>query len=284
VRTWAKTIEPHIEKIDAVRTLALPWLQEAAAEYGLSRRQAEIAVLELGVLPLRYLRSYGTVGIDGQLELLRSCVAVIGLGGLGGYVVEGLARMGVGRLVLVDGDVFIEHNLNRQILSDEPSLGRFKTEIVAERVQRLNPSIETVTHSRYATKENLAGMLTGVDVVVDALDRLPTRLTLQTVAAEVGIPMVHGAIAGWVGQVMTILPGDSGLRALYGSDPVPEQGAEVEQGCPAASPMMIAAFQVHETIKVLLNKGELIRNRMLFIDAAFCEMRILELDTHQDTG
>jgi molybdopterin/thiamine biosynthesis adenylyltransferase len=89
--------------------------------------------------------------------------------------------------------------------------------------------------------------------------------------------MVHGAIAGWVGQVMTILPGDRGLLKLYGDGPVPEQGAEVEQGCPAASPMMIAAFQVHETLKILLDKGDLVRNRLLFIDAAFGEVRTLDL-------
>lgn len=277
MRKLAETIEPHITEIDTIRTLALPWLNEAAAGYGLSRRQAEIAVLELGVLPLRYLRNAGTIGLDGQLALLRSCVAVIGLGGLGGYVVEGLARMGVGRLVLVDGDVFTEHNLNRQILSSESSLGRLKTEVAAERVQQINPAIETAVYPHYATQENLVDMLKGVEVVVDALDRLPTRLMLQTAASEVGIPMVHGAIAGWVGQVMTILPGDSGLQTLYGGDPVPEQGAEVEQGCPPASPMLIAAFQVHETIKVLLNQGELIRNRVLFIDAAFGETRMLEL-------
>lgn len=275
--TFAETIEPHIKEIDTVRTLALPWLNEAAARHGLSRRQAEIAALELGVLPLRYLRSYGTVGLDGQLVLLRSCVAVIGLGGLGGYAVEGLARMGIGQLVLVDGDVFMEHNLNRQVLSDEPNLGRLKTEVVAERVRRINPGVDVVLHSQYATKDNLAGILAGVDIVIDALDRLPTRLMLQRAAAEAGIPMVHGAIAGWVGQVMTIFPEDSGLRTLYGSDPVPEQGAEAEQGCPAASPMMVAAFQVHETIKVLLGKGEPVRNRMLFIDAAFGEVRALEL-------
>ena len=277
MRTFAKVIEPHIERIGAIRTLALPWLEKAAAKCGLSRHQAELAALELGVLPLRYLRSYGTVGLDGQLVLLRSSVAVIGLGGLGGYVAEGLARMGLGRLVLVDGDVFMEHNLNRQILSDEPNLGRLKTEVIAERVQRINPSVETVVHPRYATEENLPRILTGVNVVVDALDRLPTRLMLQKVASEIGIPMVHGAIAGWVGQVMTILPGDSGLHTLYGDGPVPEQGAEAEQGCPAASPMMVASFQVHETIKVLLNKGTLLRNRLLFIDAAFCEIHSLEL-------
>jgi molybdopterin/thiamine biosynthesis adenylyltransferase len=80
-----------------------------------------------------------------------------------------------------------------------------------------------------------------------------------------------------MGQVMTILPGDVGLRALYGDGPVPEQGAEVELGTPPASPMMVAALQVHETVKILLGKGELLCGRILVIDAGFGEARVLEL-------
>lgn len=249
--------------------------------FALTRREAEIAVLERGVLPRRYLRNHGTVGVDGQLVLLRSNAAVIGLGGLGGYVVEGLARMGVGRLTLVDGDVFSDHNLNRQLLSSEANLGRAKAVVAGERVGQINGAVEVVCHCCYATRENLANLLLGVDVVVDALDRLTTRLMVQDVAAQLNLPLVHGAIAGGMGQVMTILPGNMGLRALYGDGPIPERGAEVELGTPAASPMMVAAWQVHETVKVLTGKGDILRNRMLLMDASVCDVRILSL---QDRG
>ena len=102
--TLGTAIQAAVKETGEIRTLSLACLDALAKEHGLSRRETEIAALELGVLPRRYLRNYGTVGAEGQLALLRSCVAVIGLGGLGGYIVEGLARMGVGRLVLVDGD------------------------------------------------------------------------------------------------------------------------------------------------------------------------------------
>lgn len=272
-----RILEQNVEELEGVRTLATERLDALAGQLGLSRHDAEVAVLEAGVLPRRYLRNYGTVGLDGQLALLQSCVAIIGLGGLGGYVLEGLARMGVGRLVLVDGDVFCDHNLNRQLLSDEGNLGRSKAEVAGDRVRSINKAVDVVPCTYCATRENLDQLLSGVNVVVDALDRLPTRLVLQDVAAQVGVPMVHGAIAGWMGQVMTIFPGDVGLRALYGQDPVPEQGAEVELGCPPASPMMVGALQVHEVVKILLGKGELLRGRMLFIDAAAAEVRILQL-------
>ena len=91
------------------------------------------------------------------------------------------------------------------------------------------------------------------------------------------MPMVHGAIAGGMGQVMTVFPGDEGLRALYGDGPVPEHGAEVELGTPPASPMMVAAWQVHEAVKILTGKGELLRERLLFMDAMSGEVRVLGL-------
>ncbi len=282
-QTWAvddsvvEAIRARARQINGVETIDLVSLSEIATQSNLSRRQLEIAALELGILPLRYLRSYGTVGVDGQLTLVRATVAVIGLGGLGGFVVEGLARMGVGKLVLVDGDTFDDHNLNRQLLSDETVLGLSKVQVAAERVRRINPVVETILYAEFAGPENLPNILSGVDVVVDALDRLPTRLTLQMEAARAHVPMVHGAVAGWLGQVMTILPGDVGLRALYGNGEVPAQGAEAQLGCPAAAPMLVAAWQVHETIKLLLNKGELLRNKMLFIDASVNEVYTLTI-------
>jgi molybdopterin/thiamine biosynthesis adenylyltransferase len=273
----AQAIERRAGKAQGIRTLAFAVTEDLARDLSLSRREVELAALELGVLPQRYLRNYGTVGIKGQLKLLRSHVAVIGLGGLGGYVVEGLARVGVGTLTMVDGDVFCDHNLNRQLLSGESVIGKLKAQVACERVREINAVVEAIGHSCYATRDNLAELLAGTQVVVDALDRLPARLILQEVAASLGVPMIHGAIAGAMGQVLTILPGDAGLRALYGDGPIPEQGAEVELGTPAASPMMVAAWQVHETIKILLGSGELLRGRMLLMDASVGDVRVLEL-------
>ena len=277
MNVFLREMQGYVHEVQDVQTISLADLDRLAVAHALSRREAEIAVLESGILPRRYLRNYGTVGLDGQLALLCACAAVIGLGGLGGYAVEGLARMGVGRLVLVDGDVFADHNLNRQVLSWEQRLGEFKSEVARDRVLCINRAVEVEIRTEYATSESLPGVLSGVDVVIDALDRLPTRITLQDAARQLNVPMVHGAIAGGMGQVMTILPGDPGLRALYGDGPVPERGAEVELGTPAASPMMVAALQVHEAVKVLTGKGVLLRGRIMFIDAMSGEAHILGL-------
>jgi molybdopterin/thiamine biosynthesis adenylyltransferase len=276
-RSLAQAAVEYAEQVQDVSVLSWERVAELEKEFAMTRRETEIALLELGILPQRYLRNHGTVGIAGQLLLLRSSVAVIGLGGLGGYIVEGLARMGVGHLTLVDGDVFNDHNLNRQLLSSEGNLGRAKASVACERVRQINGAVETSAYACYATRENLPEILEGVELVVDALDRLPTRLVLQDVAGALGLPLVHGAIAGGMGQVMTILPGDKGLRALYGDGPVPEHGAEAELGTPPASPMMVAAWQVHETVKVLTGKGLILRGRLLLMDASVGDVRILEV-------
>jgi molybdopterin/thiamine biosynthesis adenylyltransferase len=276
-RSLQVRIRESAETEDSIATIALDRVRALASEFGVSLREVELTALEARVLPRRYLRSLGTVGWEGQIKLLRSTVAVVGLGGLGGNVVEGLARMGVGRLIIVDDDVFLDHNLNRQILCSEGDLGLLKAEVARARVAQINAAVEVIAHPEEAAKENLPRLLEGAEVVVDALDRLPSRLMLQKVAQKMGIPMVHGAIAGYVGQVMTIFPGDGGLRALYGEGSVPQQGIEVQLGCPAATPMMVAAWQVQEVLKILLGRGQPLRHKMLFMDTESGTVEVLEI-------
>lgn len=250
-----------------IEIIAQERIKSLSSEFGLASKEVEQAALEASVLPRRYLRNLGTVGRDGQARLLRSTVAVVGLGGLGGYVVEALARMGVGVLILIDDDVFVDHNLNRQTLATEDNLGTSKVEAARARVAAINSAVMVVSHAIEATPGNLSRLLETSDVVVDALDRLPTRLMLQEAAQRRGIPLVHGAIGGMIGQVMTIFPEDEGLYALYGRGEVPERGIEVEQGCPTATPMMVAAWQAQEVMKILVGIGEPLRHRLLLIDA-----------------
>ena len=276
-RSLQARIRESAKAEDGIKAITLDRVRALASEFGISPREVELTALEIHILPRRYLRSLGTVGWEGQIKLLRSTVAVVGLGGLGGNVVEGLARMGVGRLIVVDGDVFVDHNLNRQVLSAEDDLGLLKVEVARARVAQINAAVEVIVHPEEATRENLPRLLEGAEVVVDALDRLPSRLMLQEVAQKLGIPMVHGAIAGYFGQVMTIFPGDEGLRALYGGGSVPQQGVEVQLGCPAATPMMVAAWQVQEVLKILLGRGQLLRHKMLFMDAEAGTVEFLEI-------
>lgn len=276
-------LEGEIERLATVaegaRVISLQAVLKLAAGFECTVREVELAALEAGVIPYRYVRNMGTLGPDGQAKLLRSTVAVVGLGGLGGYVAEGLARMGVGRLVLIDGDVFEEHNLNRQLLGTEAVLGQPKALVAQQRVSEVNRAVEVIAHVATLTRQNVEALLQGTDVVVDALDRLPTRLVLQDGAQALGIPMVHGSIAGFLGQVMTILPGDAGLRGLYGEqENLPERGLEVHLGTPAATPMAVAAWEVQEVVKILTGRGELLRHRLLVMDMEGDTVEIVRLD------
>lgn len=242
-------------------------LDGLARRHDLSLRQVELLALGEEIVPERYLRNLGTLGWEGQRRLLESCVAVVGCGGLGGYVIEGLARSGVGRLVIVDGDRFVPHNINRQLFCTLSNLGRPKVEVAQERVAQINPAVDVVAHALRATAANLPALLAGAAVVVDALDNPPDRLALQAAAREAELPLVHGAIAGLVGQVTTVFPGDDTLDLLYGAaEEVPDHGAERLLGTPAVTPMLVAAYQVAEVLKVLLGQGQVWRGRLLYID------------------
>jgi molybdopterin/thiamine biosynthesis adenylyltransferase len=227
---------------------------------------------------MRYLPNMGTIGAAGQIQLLRASVAIVGLGGLGGYVTEALARMGIGHLILIDGDEFEQSNLNRQVLCTEGKLGAGKARTACRRVAEVNAAVEATGHAENLTRENLPRLLHKADVVVDALDRLPTRLMLQAGAQALGIPMVHGSIAGFLGQVTTIFPDDPGLRDLYGDGKqLPEQGLEAQLGTPAPTPMVVAAWEAQEVVKVLTGRGDPLRDRLLIIDMESATSQVVRL-------
>ncbi|MDK2882602.1 MAG: hypothetical protein PWP58_938 [Bacillota bacterium] len=250
---------------------------ELAKELNMPRREIQIAALESGIVPGRYLRNMGTVGAAGQLRLLNSTVAVVGCGGLGGLVVELLARMGVGRLVLIDSDVFEENNLNRQLLCTEADLGKPKVVAACERARAVNGAVEAYGHQARLAKENAPSLLQGADVVVDALDNLSGRFAVEEAARALHIPLVHGAIAGFLGQVLTVFPGDPGLVEIYGPPGTRERGVEVETGNPAATPALIASLEVQEVVKILTGVGQPLRRRLLYIDSARGEVYALKL-------
>lgn len=247
-----------------------------AEEYGCTVRDVECLALAERILPERYRRNLGTVGWEGQARLLNSTVAVVGAGGIGGWIIEGLARMGVGRLIVIDCDRFEENNLNRQLGCTERTLGLPKAEILAERVAQVNAAVQVTPYVARLEDANAVELLAGAEVVVDALDTLPARMVLQRAACALGIPMVHGAIAGYTAQVTTVLPGDAGLTALYGGA-VPERGIETTLGNPSATPMMVAAWQIHEVIKLLLGVQHTLRSRLLMMDAEYGEFGEIEL-------
>lgn len=223
----------------------------------------------------RYSRNMNMLSPE-ENERLRSFKAcVVGCGGLGGYVIELLGRLGVGTITAVDGDVFDETNLNRQLLSTEEVLGKSKALAAEERMKRVNSDVRVNPVRAFVTDENCDEIIGGHDIVVDALDNMTARRLLEVHCEKLNIPLIHGAIAGWYGQVSTIFPGDRTLQAIYPQNE--NKGAETELGNPSFSPALIASIEVAEALKVLLGRGELLRRKLLTIDLLNQEYEIFNL-------
>ena len=197
----------------------------------------------------RYARNIPALSETECLALRQKTILVVGCGGLGGHVIDQLSRIGVGALRMVDGDVFEETNLNRQLLSEVPLLGTAKAEAAAERVRRVNPEIMVEAVEEFLTEENAAVLLEGCDAVVDALDNISSRKTLAAACAKAGIPYIYGAISGWVAQAAVSMPGDGLIELLY-----PEGTILRDKSVLSFTPALCASLQVSLCVKLLTGR------------------------------
>lgn len=220
---------------------------------------------------MRYSRNMNMLSKADNDLLKAFTVAVIGCGGLGGYVIEMLARLGIGHLICVDGDGFDQSNWNRQLLSCEGNLDQNKALAGRDRVKQINSEIKVTAVISYLDESN-ADILESCHVIVDAVDQVETKLMLESLANKYQKPLVYGAIAGWYGQVATIMPGDNILKSVYRS----KKTIEGDLGNPSFTPATVASLQVAEVLKLLLDKGELLRHKMLFIDLLTQDFDIIE--------
>jgi molybdopterin/thiamine biosynthesis adenylyltransferase len=248
--------------------ISLPDTADIAQRSGRTRKEIDILALEQSIVPERYIRNMDALSMKDQITLLRSRVCIVGLGGLGGSVVETLARIGVGAMTVIDGDMFEESNLNRQVLSSEHNLSQTKTAAALEKILTVNSSILIQDHTEKMDQENAVHLLEHTDIAVDCLDNIQARFVLEKAAKKAGIPMVSAAVAGFSGQITAIFPEDRGLELVYG----PEQslsatrGAETTLGNLAFTVSLVASLECAEVVKILLNKNSDLRNQLLIVD------------------
>lgn len=240
-----------------------------AQDLGLTLLDVFRATLGLGIYPRRYLRNRDGISLQDQIKLAESRVAVVGAGGLGGTVIQLLGRIGIGRLTVVDCDVFDETNLNRQAFCTRDWVGQPKALAVQAQLKSINPAVEVHAHIVRLDSANGPEILTGSQVIVDALDNVKDRLTLEALAKTLGVPFVHGALAGFEGQLMTVFPEDPGLKQIYGSGD--DRGSAANRpefllGVPSITPSIVATLEAMEVLKILLNRGTPFRNKMVYID------------------
>lgn len=187
---------------------------------------------------------------EAECALLRSKrVLVVGCGGLGGHLIDMLARIGIGFLRVVDGDVFEPSNLNRQLLSEVPLLGVSKAKAAAARISRVNPDVEVEAVDAFLTESNARSLLLSCDAVLDGLDNIESRRILAKACDRAGIPYVYGAVNGWVAQAAISMPGDRLVEKLY-----PEGAALKNKSVLSFTPALCAAMQVSLCVKLLLGR------------------------------
>ena len=225
----------------------------------------------------RYIKNEKMLSREENLSLREKKVAVVGCGGLGGFIIEELGRLGIGHITAVDGDVFEESNLNRQLLSEPGNIGQSKAIAAKKRIETINSDIKPSVFDEYIDENNAEKILKGHHIVCDALDNIPSRKLIRKACRALNIPLIYGAIAGWYGYVSTIFPEDNTLDFVYDTDEA--KGEEQELGNPSFTPALIASLQVAEAVKLLTGKGKLLRNKLLFINCLEHNYEIFELDS-----
>ena len=197
----------------------------------------------------RYTRNLPAL-TEAECDMLRNKrVLVVGCGGLGGHIIDQLSRIGIGSLRIVDGDVFDPSNLNRQLLSSVPVLGKSKAAVAAEHIRRVNPDVAVEAVEDWMTEENVHSLVAGCDIVVDGLDNISGRKLLSEACSAAGIPYVYGAIQGWVAQAAISKPGDGLIDRLF-----PEEIEIRDKSVLSFTPALCASMQVSLCVRLLVGR------------------------------
>ena len=219
-----------------------------------------------------FTRNIGAITEEECAVLKNKKVFVAGCGGLGGYIIEYLTRIGVGEIVACDGDCFDETTLNRQVLSCEDNIGKNKAEEAFKRAKAIFPEIVFTSVTEFITEENAEKLISGCDVVIDALDSVKARKVLASACNKLGIPLVHGAIEGWFAQVSVVMPGSTLIDKLY-----PDENENDNKSSLSFTPAFCASLQVAEAVKLLLGREVSLENKVLFADLLTNEFKTFEL-------
>jgi len=226
----------------------------------------------------RYERQILLLGADGQERIRDARVFVAGAGGLGSPVAIYLAAAGIGRIAIADFDTVDPSNLNRQILHWDGDVGRMKIDSAREKLTGINPDVEIDVISEKIDEDNVSELVGGSDLIVDAMDNFRTRYLLNKAAIARNIPLFHGAVHGFDGQVTTVIPGETAcLRCIFPNDP-PEGIFPII----GATCGVVASIQVTEVLKYITGTGTLAANRLLLWDGADTTMS--EIPVKRDPG
>jgi molybdopterin/thiamine biosynthesis adenylyltransferase/rhodanese-related sulfurtransferase len=224
------------------------------------------------------------IGVEGQLKLLDAKVLLLGAGGLGSPAAMYLAAAGVGTIGIIDMDVVDESNLQRQILHNIDRIGERKVDSAKKTLTSLNPDVNVVTYDVRLGADNVLDILADFDVVVDGADNFPSRYLLNDASVKLGIPVVHGSIFRFEGQVTVFDPRNGPTYRDLLPVPPPAEFAPscAEAGVLGVLPGIIGSLQALEAIKLILGLGDSLRGRILAFDAQEMAFREYKLRVDPD--
>jgi len=218
------------------------------------------------------------IGARGQEKLKRARVVIAGSGGLGSPAALYLAAAGIGTLRIIDHDKVELSNLNRQILHWEQDLGKSKVISAKSKLRRVNRNTKIEAVNETLDANNVARLVQDSNVIIDAMDNLPTRFFLNTAAIRNKIPFVHGAVYGLEGRVMTIIPGKTAcLGCVYRGTP-----PKVKFPVLGTTPGIIGLIQATEAIKLITGIGEPLAGRLLIYDGLKMEFTVMKINRNPD--
>lgn len=224
------------------------------------------------------------IGESGQQRLLDAKVLLLGAGGLGSPAALYLAAAGVGTIGIVDMDVVDASNLQRQVIHNLDRIGQQKVDSAAETIRLLNPDVDVVKHPVRLDASNVIDLITGYDVIIDGADNFPARYVLNDASVKLGIPVVHGSIFRFEGQVTVFDPKSGPTYRDMLPEPPP---AELAPNCAVAGvlgvlPGIIGSIQAIEAIKLLLDLGEPLIGRLLIFDSLDMAFSEYKLEVNKD--
>lgn len=252
-------------------------LLDWAYEKRIPAHEAQLEALKAGIVPLRYLKNFHSLSLAEQIRICESRVLICGCGGLGGPLINLLARVGVGHLRLLDGDVFVPSNLNRQWLCDTRTIGISKAKEGEARAKAINPLIRVDSFEAVLDESNVRDLVHDMDLVLDGMDNLKGRFVAADGAKRLGIPFIHAAVAGWWGQLATFLPGSTrSLQDIYGLMETRDR-MEESMGVVGATASVIGSLEVLEAIRILAGRQPAYADQLLYFDGESGRMEIVPL-------
>jgi len=217
------------------------------------------------------------VGMDGQKKLLNATVAIVGMGGLGCPAAQSLITAGVGKLILIDGDIVELSNLHRQPLYGVDDLNRLKVEVAKERLEQLNNKAVIIPIDKYFNEENGMSFIQDANVIIDATDNIQARQLIDRFSKDANVPMIYGGLFRYEGQVAVLnVNGSPGYCELF-PEPPSDGDTCADAGVLGMLPGIIGNIQALEAVKLIVGITPNLVGKLLVYDGMSHITQTIEL-------